>query len=135
MKIKLKNYEIESMVSVLNDKNNFFKNTSIKLPFQFRHAMRINAKVLTSRLDIYNDERTEVIKNHKEQNHLYISENGEVICETDYKNEVMKDLNELAAVDNELDFECIEKEVADQVLATNMSIAEEELIETFISKK
>lgn len=132
MKKVFKNYEIENILGIMNDDRNFFRNTSVKLPAAFRHAMRINAKVLAARQDIYNEERSEIINEHKEKEHLFISPDGNITYAPGYKEKVFQEINELAMVDNELELDGITRNVADRVLDMDMSMAEEELIELFI---
>lgn len=135
MKKTFKNYEIESILGIMNDEHNFFRNTSVKLPAAFRQAMRINAKVLAAREEIYNEERSEIINEHKEKEHLFITPDGNVTYAPGYKDQVIQEINELAMVENELEFQGIPGDVASRVLDMDMSMAEEELIELFVIPK
>ena len=133
MRKVLKNYEIEQLVKVITDPNSFFRNTAVKLPAAFRQAMRINEKTLLSRSQVYSEGQREIINRHRDEGHIITSSNGETTYMPGYKDVVINELAELAVVDNELELEMIPKEVANQVLALDLSMVEEDFIELFIS--
>lgn len=131
MKKILKNHEIENIVSVLNNQNSFKNNISLKLPQDVRQAIRINMKVISERLSIYEEGRKEIIMGFVNDGHATINENGSVKIETEYIAQVSKELNDLAIVENELDLEVISKESVDKILKSEISMAEEDVIMIF----
>ena len=131
MKKSLKNYEIENIVTTLSHNDSFLKNVSIKLPQEFRQAIRINLKRFTERLSIYEEGRKELIQNYIASGHAFANNDGSVKFEETYVKTAMYELNELANVNNELDIEVVDKEVLEKISKMDISMAEDDIIHIF----
>lgn len=128
MKKILKNFEVESIVTVLNHNDSFLKNVSIKLPPEFRQAVRINMKRLTERLSIYEEGRKELIQSYIASGHATANDSGSIKFEESYIKTAMHELNELANVNNELEIDTVDKSIIEKIMQMDISMAEEDVL-------
>jgi len=131
MKKTLKNYEIETIITTLNDKNSFKNNITLKLPQDVRQAIRVNMKTLSDRLSIYEEGRRDIITEFVNDGHATIKENGSVDVEKDFVPQFVQQINELAMVENELELESISDESANKIMSGDISMAEEDVLIMF----
>lgn len=129
MKKEFKNSEIEQILTVINGKNSFVYTT--KMPAQIRHAIRVNRKVLTERMNIYFEERKEILENYVNNGYATI-EGDNVHVEEMYQSAILKELQEIADVTNEVEIETVESDVLENFLnAHELTMAEEDTLLLF----
>lgn len=129
MKKKFTNGEIEQILAVINNPENFI--FTAKMPVTMRHAIRVNRKALMERMQIYQDERNEIfneyIKNgfaQKVEDTLHVEE--------EYRAPLVQELKELASVPNELDLEMVDRDILQAFLDTHdLTMAEEDALLLF----
>lgn len=131
MKRVLSNLEIEAVLNILNDKGSFKNNMTIKLPKDFRQALRINLQTLADRYKIYQEGVAEIVKEYVDAEKATVDESGQVQIKKEYMNEITAELNELASVPNELEFVTVPDASVDAVLDVNLSVAEEDVVLLF----
>lgn len=135
MKKNLKNYEIENIINTLNHSNSFLNNISIKLPAEFRHAVRVNIKTLTERLSIYEEETKYLIQRYVDSGYASESDDGTIKFKENYGKLAIKELNELAAVNNELEIVTVENSIIERIKNMDISMAEEDVLDFFIAEE
>lgn len=129
MKKEFKNSEIEQILTVINGKNSFVYTT--KMPAQIRHAIRVNRKVLTDRMNIYFEERKEILENYVNNGYATI-EGDNVHVEEMYQSAILKELQEIADVTNEVEIETVESDVLENFLSAHeLTMAEEDTLLLF----
>ena len=131
MKRTLSNLEVEAVLNVLNDKGSFKNNMTIKLPKDFRQALRINMQTLADRYKIYQDGVSEIVKEYIDAEKALIGEDGQIQIKKEYMSEITEELNELATVPNELEFVTVSDASVDAVLDVDLSVAEEDVVLLF----
>ena len=131
MKRVLSNLEIEAVLNILNDKGSFKNNMTIKLPKDFRQALRINLQTLTDRYKIYQEGVAEIVKEYVDAEKATVDESGQVQIKKEYMNDITQELNELASVPNELEFVTVSDASVDAVLDVDLSVAEEDVVLLF----
>lgn len=131
MKRVLSNLEIEAVLNILNDKGSFKNNMTIKLPKDFRQALRINLQTLADRYKIYQEGVAEIVKEYVDAGKASADESGQVQIKKEYINEITQELNELASVPNELEFVTVPDSSVDAVLDVDLSVAEEDVVLLF----
>lgn len=131
MKRVLSNLEIEAVLNILNDKGSFKNNMTIKLPKDFRQALRINLQTLADRYKIYQEGVAEIVKEYVDAGKASADESGQVQIKKEYINEITQELNELASVPNELEFVTVPDASVDAVLDVDLSVAEEDVVLLF----
>lgn len=131
MKRVLSNLEIEAVLNILNDKGSFKNNMTIKLPKDFRQALRINLQTLADRYKIYQEGVAEIVKEYVDAEKATVDESGQVQIKKEYMNDITQELNELASVPNELEFVTVPDASVDAVLDVNLSVAEEDVVLLF----
>lgn len=128
MKKSLKNIEIEKIINVLNHKDSFRNNISVKLPKVIRQAIRIDMKILSERYAIYEEGRKEIYTAYSTDEKAIKQEDGNFLVKPEYRQDLAMELKELALVDNELDLELIDANVFDE-FDIALSAPEEDVIE------
>lgn len=131
MKRVLSNLEIEAVLNILNDKGSFKNNMTIKLPKDFRQALRINLQTLADRYKIYQEGVAEIVKEYVDAEKATVDESGQVQIKKEYMNDITQELNELASVPNELEFVTVPDSSVDAVLDVDLSVAEEDVVLLF----
>ena len=131
MKRVLSNLEIEAVLNILNDKGSFKNNMTIKLPKDFRQALRINLQTLVDRYKIYQEGVAEIVKEYVDAGKAFTDESGQVQIKKEYMSEITAELNELASVPNELEFVTVPDASVDAVLDVDLSVAEEDVVLLF----
>lgn len=131
MKRVLSNLEIEAVLNILNDKGSFKNNMTIKLPKDFRQALRINLQTLADRYKIYQEGVAEIVKEYVDAEKATVDESGQVQIKKEYMNDITQELNELASVPNELEFVTVPDASVDAVLDVDLSVAEEDVVLLF----
>lgn len=131
MKRVLSNLEIEAVLNILNDKGSFKNNMTIKLPKDFRQALRINLQTLADRYKIYQEGVAEIVKEYVDVEKATVDESGQVKIKKEYMNDITQELNELASVPNELEFVTVPDASVDAVLDVDLSVAEEDVVLLF----
>ena len=134
MKKNLKNFEIENIVAVLTHNNSFLKNISIKLPFEFRQAVRINLKTLTERVVVYEEENKETIQRYVDSGYATDNGDGTINVKEEYRKTIVDELNELSNVNNELEIVTVDKTIVEKIKAMDISMAEENVLDFFIAE-
>lgn len=131
MKRTLSNLEIETILTILNDKGSFKNNITVKLPKDFRHALRINTQTLQDRYKIYQEGVAEIVQEYVTAGKATADEKQGVQIKKEYIADITAELNELATVPNELEFVTVPQESLDVVLDTDLSVAEEDVVLLF----
>lgn len=131
MKRVLSNLEIEAVLNILNDKGSFKNNMTIKLPKDFRQALRINLQTLADRYKIYQEGVAEIVKEYVDAEKATVDQSGQVQIKKEYMNDITQELNELASVPNELEFVTVPDASVDAVLDVDLSVAEEDVVLLF----
>lgn len=130
MKKTFKNNEIESILTVINSKDSFIYN--IRMPAEIRQALRVNRKVLMERMEIYQDGKNDILESYIKNGHA-TREGSQIHVDEQYQNAIVHELRELAAVNNELDFEGIPKDVLENFLnSQQLTMAEEDALLLFM---
>ena len=129
MKREFSNAEVESILSVLNNKDSF--TFDVKMPPQIRHAIRVNRQLLVDRFKLYQEGRSDIIKSYINNGHAQQVENG-IHVDDEYKNALLHELKELSEVKNEFEIQKIDKEVLDNFLNTqDLTMTEEDVLLLF----
>ena len=127
MEKKLTNGEINKILQVLQDKNCFLNDMSVKLPMSLRHAIRVNMDVLKERNAIFEQERQEIGNRMINEEKTY-EENGSVKVKPEYMSEYIGAMNDLVQTYNSLQIEPIDLMSIGDV---DMSIPEEDALMYF----
>lgn len=132
MKIEktLTNLEVKNLCEILKGNNSFL--ITMRLPYAIRQALRININVLMDRLQIFNDERSDIIARYIRNGYGKDNGNGTISIDKTYITPFQQEVSELEAVTNDLEFEGIAKNVVDEILSTeNFTLAEEDALLLF----
>lgn len=132
MKIEktLTNLEVKNLCEILKGNNSFL--ITMRLPYAIRQALRININVLMDRLQIFNDERSDIIARYIKNGYGKDNGNGTISIDKMYITPFQQEVSELEAVTNDLEFEGITKNVVDEILSTeNFTLAEEDALLLF----
>ena len=132
MKIEktLTNLEVKNLCEILKGNNSFL--ITMRLPYAIRQALRININVLMDRLQIFNDERSDIIARYIRNGYGKDNGNGTISIDKMYITPFQQEVSELEAVTNDLEFEGIAKNVVDEILSTeNFTLAEEDALLLF----
>lgn len=132
MKIEktLTNLEVKNLCEILKGNNSFL--ITMRLPYAIRQALRININVLMDRLQIFNDERSDIIARYIRNGYGKDNGNGTISINKTYITPFQQEVSELEAVTNDLEFEGIAKNVVDEILSTeNFTLAEEDALLLF----
>lgn len=132
MKIEktLTNLEVKNLCEILKGNNSFL--ITMRLPYAIRQALRININVLMDRLQIFNDERSDIIARYIRNGYGKDNGNGTISIDKMYIAPFQQEISELEAVTNDLEFEGITKNVVDEILSTeNFTLAEEDALLLF----
>lgn len=132
MKIEktLTNLEVKNLCEILKGNNSFL--ITMRLPYAIRQALRININVLMDRLQIFNDERSDIITRYIRNGYGKDNGNGTISIDKMYITPFQQEVSELEAVTNDLEFEGIAKNVVDEILSTeNFTLAEEDALLLF----
>lgn len=130
MKKTIMNFEIENVLNILNDKNSFRNDMSVKLPKAVRQALRINMGTLSDRLKVFEEERKEVYNRFIQEGKTDKTDDGNYKIRDEYMPELNQELLELAVVQNELDLEELDMAAFDNV---DLSMQEEDALK-FMTK-
>jgi len=132
MKKIIMNYEIENILTILNDKSSFRNDMSVKLPKSARQALRINLNTLNDRMKVFEEGRKEIYTKFIEDNKADKTDDGNYKIRDEYMPELNQELIELAVVQNNLEIEPIDMAAFDNV---DLSIKEEEVLEYMTEAK
>lgn len=132
MKKVIMNYEIENILTILNDKSSFRNDMSVKLPKSARQALRINLNTLNDRMKVFEEGRKEIYTKFIEDNKADKTDDGNYKIRDEYMPELNQELIELAVVQNNLEIEPIDMAAFDNV---DLSIKEEEVLEYMAEAK
>lgn len=132
MKKVIMNYEIENILTILNDKSSFRNDMSVKLPKSARQALRINLNTLNDRMKVFEEGRKEIYTKFIEDNKADKTDDGNYKIRDEYMPELNQELIELAVVQNNLEIEPIDIAAFDNV---DLSIKEEEALEYMTEAK
>lgn len=125
MKKTIMNFEIENVLNILNDKNSFRNDLSVKLPKAVRQALRINMDTLSNRLKVFDEERKEVYNRFIQEGKTDKTDDGNYKVRDEFLPELNQELVELAVVQNELELEELNMDVFDNV---DLSMQEEDAL-------
>lgn len=133
--MKLKNFEVESIVKIITDPGSFRNDVTVKIPASIRMALRLNEEKLGSVANAYAQERAAILNGHIDQGHAKVD--GEQIkIEHAFITEINQELTSLAVNENDIDLTTVDKETMEAFLATvNLSIPEEDMLRLFIEVK
>ncbi len=134
MKKNLRNFEIENIVAVLTHNNSFLKNISVKLPYEFRQAVRINLKTLTERLSFYDEENKELVQSFVDSGYATDNGDGTIKVKEECRETVLNELNELSNVNNELEIVTVDETIIEKIKAMDISMTEESVLDFFIAE-
>lgn len=132
MKKVIMNYEIENILTILNDKSSFRNDMSVKLPKSARQALRINLNTLNDRMKVFEEGRKEIYTKFIEDGKADKTDDGNYKIRDEYMPELNQELIELAVVQNNLEIEPIDMTAFDNV---DLSIKEEEVLEYMTEAK
>lgn len=132
MKKVIMNYEIENILTILNDKSSFRNDMSIKLPKSVRQALRINLNTLNDRMKVFEEGRKEIYTKFIEDSKADKTDDGNYKIRDEYMPELNQELIELAVVQNNLEIEPIDMAAFDNI---DLSIKEEEVLEYMTEAK
>ena len=132
MKKVIMNYEIENILTILNDKSSFRNDMSVKLPKSARQALSINLNTLNDRMKVFEEGRKEIYTKFIEDNKADKTDDGNYKIRDEYMPELNQELIELAVVQNNLEIEPIDMAAFDNV---DLSIKEEEVLEYMTEAK
>lgn len=132
MKKVIMNYEIENILTILNDKSSFRNDMSVKLPKSARQALRINLNTLNDRMKVFEEGRKEIYTKFIEDGKADKTDDGNYKIRDEYMPELNQELIELAVVQNNLEIEPIDMAAFDNV---DLSIKEEEVLEYMTEAK
>ena len=132
MKKVIMNYEIENVLTILNDKSSFRNDMSVKLPKSARQALRINLNTLNDRMKVFEEGRKEIYTKFIEDNKADKTDDGNYKIRDEYMPELNQELIELAVIQNNLEIEPIDMAAFDNV---DLSIKEEEVLEYMTEAK
>ena len=132
MKKVIMNYEIENILTILNDKSSFRNDMSVKLPKSVRQALRINLNTLNDRMKVFEEERKEIYTKFIEDNKADKTDDGNYKIRDEYMPELNQELIELAVVQNNLEIEPVDMAAFDNV---DLSLREEEALEYMTETK
>lgn len=132
MKKVIMNYEIENILTILNDKSSFRNDMSVKLPKSARQALRINLNTLNDRMKVFEEGRKEIYTKFIEDGKSDKTDDGNYKIRDEYMPELNQELIELAVVQNNLEIEPIDMAAFDNV---DLSIKEEEVLEYMTEAK
>ena len=130
MKKTIMNFEIENVLNILNDKNSFRNDMSVKLPKAVRQALRINMGTLSDRLKVFEEERKEVYNRFIQEGKTDKTDDGNYKIRDEYMQELNPELLELAVVQNALALEELDMAAFDNV---DLSMQEEDALK-FMTK-
>lgn len=132
MKIEktLTNLEVKNLCEILKGNNSFL--ITMRLPYAIRQALRININTLMDRLQIFNEERSDIIKRYLDNGYGKDNGNGTISIDKMYIKPFQQEVNELEAVTNDLEFEGIAKSTVDTLLSSeSFTLAEEDALLLF----
>lgn len=132
MKKVIMNYEIENILTILNDKSSFRNDMSVKLPKSVRQALRINLNTLNDRMKVFEEGRKEIYTKFIEDNKADKTDDGNYKIRDEYMPELNQELIELAVVQNNLEIEPVDMTAFDNV---DLSLREEEALEYMTETK
>jgi len=130
--MKITNMTIEEIINVLNDTNSFRNNVDIKIPAKIRFAIRVNEGKINELYKAYTEERVTLLKDYVDDGRATIEDNKIKVL-PDYIPEANKELIELSNIENDVDFQTIDKETMDEFLGTvSLSVPEERILLMFV---
>lgn len=130
--MKITNNSIEEIINVLNDAYSFRNNINIKIPAKIRYAIRVNEATINGLYKSYTDERLAILQGYLKDGNAVI-ENEKYKISPDFIQEANKELTELAAIENEVNFHKVDKETMDAFLSTvELSVPEERILLMFV---
>lgn len=122
MKKTIRNGEIEAFVATLSGPDSFIR--TLKLPHAARQAVRVNLKTLTDRLRLYQEGRKEILDQAVREGHA-TQDGDQYTIGPEYRRYYGHELQELSAVENELDIEVFD---VSALLDNDLTLAEEDVI-------
>lgn len=129
--MKITNNNIEEIINILNDAQSFRNNINIKIPAKIRYAIRVNEATLNGLYKTYVDERLSILEGYTKNGYVVI-ENERFKISPDHVQEVTKELNDLATIENDVEFHKVDKETMDAFLDTvELSVPEERMLLMF----
>lgn len=129
MKREFTNAEIEKILTVLNGADSFI--VKVKIPPQIRQALRVNRKALEERMQVYQEGRAEIIRTYIANDHARVVDDTVEVDEP-YRKAIAHELQELAVVKNDIEFQKVDDVVLEHFLNTqNLTMAEEDFLLTF----
>jgi len=127
MKKVLKNKEIDALVSTMMSENSFIKTT--RMPHALRQAIRVNLNILVDRLKIYEEGHKEICDSYVNDGKAAKKDDNSITVNKEYLQDINKEFEELANVENELDIETVKKDIIDEVLENNdLTLGEEDVL-------
>lgn len=127
MKKVLKNKEIDALVSTMMSENSFIKTT--RMPHALRQAIRVNLNILVDRLKIYEEGHKEICDSYVSNGKAVKKDDNSITVDKEYLQDINKEFEELADVENELDIETVKKDIVDEVLENNdLTLSEEDVL-------
>ena len=127
MKKVLKNKGIDALVSTMMSENSFIKTT--RMPHALRQAIRVNLNTLVDRLKIYEEGHKEICDSYVDDGKAAKKDDNSITVNKEYLQDISKEFEELANVENELDIETVKKDIIDEVLENNdLTLGEEDVL-------
>ena len=129
--MKLTNQTIENYYKLINNPNFFVKKCSF--PKEVRAFFKKNLQLILEGYQTFFKETQELINSFIEQGKA-IQDDNKIQILDEHQQEWMTKFNELYKEEQELDFVTIDKELADEILNLNMTLVEEDFINSFIKQ-
>lgn len=131
MKKKFTNYEIDNMLTILQDPNSFRYNRQLKLSQNDRQALRLNVMTFSNIHSVFEDGRREIIDAYINDGKTVDESDGTRKVKPEYLPEFQKEMVELLSVSTDVEIVPLSKEGIDKILATDISIPEEDAVLLF----
>ena len=131
--MKLKNKTVEQYYRVINNPGFFVKNC--QFPKEIRDFFRKNINLLIQGEKNIQDSIQAAINTFVEQNKGEKQNEYTIKIADEYQNEWNQELSKIYEADCELEFDTLNQEMANQILNLNMTLIEEDFINSFINKE
>ena len=133
--MKITNFEVNRIIQILSAEDSIINNVRIKLPHAARHALRMNFKAINDVMEVYRGEIKDIVERYTADGKAKIKEDGSFEVNQDAISDINREFAELAAVENDINLELLDREVIDKICETvDMSIPEENILELFAKK-
>ena len=103
--ITLKNYEIINILKILNDQDSIInsKNSDTKLSVKILWALSGNMKKFNDILEMITSQEQKINDEYFNEEKSDIDENGNYVIKPEFRDEFLKEKNDLMTIENEVD--------------------------------